>query len=356
MSKIAIGSIPEKIIYVYSIEKEVKVGCQWDISICDTEDHKNITQKVTPVFPIELGNEKSLNTAINWATQGGWDYKNNKPNVKDYFVIELDNTPIKNIKVLSIEERGNGCGIYKVLIDKYYADLREDVMMDTLLQVGVAPGGILQGEYIWAKFGSQLKLIRIGSEIYRLINEFEARSTIKHIEKKDFEVGGVYRDKKKRTAIFIGYVNTIKYKDEACLKINVVENAKFIYEQTVIKKGMLFYEVYDFEGIDKAVKEITTKDNYHQFKLKKSHTYIEKIKNVDLPNDIINKLRNKAVSEIKNSILEYTGYKNPKHNYSKINDFGLSSNISYTSEYLNMYPYDGTPIEPFDVKKFLIFS
>lgn len=359
MSKVAVGSIPEKISYVYSNEQEVNVGCQWDISWYETEDHKNVTQKVTPAFPIEPGNEKTLATAVNWASQGGWDQKTNKPIVKKHHVDEVDNAPIKNVKVLSLEERGNGGRAYKALIGKYYVDLREDVLMDTLLQVGIAPGGILQGEYIWAKMGSQMKLVRIGSEVHRLLNEFEARSAVKPVGKKDLEVGGVYRDKKKNTAIFIGYVNTVMYKEEPCPSSSwrsPTEKAKFVFEQTVIKKGMLFYEVYDFEGIAKSVKEMTKKDSSYQYKLKKTHTYIEKVQEVVLLEGMIEKLRTKAVQQIKDQILEYTGHKAPKQGYGKIDDWHLSSTISYHSEHLNLYPFEGTPVDPFDVKKFLLFS
>lgn len=359
MSKVAVGSIPEKISYVYSTEQEVNVGCAWDISWYDSEDHKNVTQKVTPAFPIEPGNDKTLATAVNWATQGGWDHTTNQKIIKKHFIDEVDNAPIKNLKVLSLEERGNGGRAYKALIGKYYVDLREDVLMDTLLQVGVAPGGILQGEYVWAKMGSQMKLVRVGSEVHRLLNEFEQRSAVKSIGKKDLEVGGVYRDKKKSTAIFIGYVNTVKYKEEKRPSVSwnsPTEKATFNYETIAYKKAMLFYEVYDFEGIKKSVKEMSTKDSSYQFKMKKSHTYIEKVDNVKLPDGLVEKLRTKAVTEIKKLILEYTGHTPPKKGYAKTDDWHLSSTISYNSEHANMYLYEGPAVEPFEVKKFLLFS
>lgn len=358
MSKVATGSIPEKISYVFSDEQEVAVGCEWDISWFENEEHQNTKVKVLPAFPVDSTDDKTMQRAKSWAAQGEWDPNTYQHKPATPQIEEVDNKPIKDVKVLSLEQRGNGGRAYKALIGKYYVDLREDVLMDTLLQAGVAPGGILQGEYVWAKSGSQMKLVRIGSELHRLIAEFESKKDIKPVGKKDLEVGGVYRDRKKNTAIFVGYVNTTVFKKEEfpTWSERSYKKPTFNFPRSEIKKAMLFYEVYDFEGLDKSVKQMKSKDSDYQFKIKKSHTYIEKIKNVTIPDDLIPYLRNKATKVIKNMILEYTGHKQPKQGYAAADGWTLSEYISYHSEHLNLYPFGGEPVDLFDVKKFLLFS
>jgi hypothetical protein len=354
MSKVAVGSIPEKICYVHSRTQEVAVGCEWDISWYDSDDGpKTVKEKVTPAFPIEDGNAKSMATAKKWAEQTyyGESKRTSKTEV-------VSNDPVTGVRVLSLEQRGNGGRAYKVIIHNYYVDLREDVLMDTMLKVGIDSNGVLKGEFVWAKLGSQMKLVRVGSELHRLIMEFESKKDIKPVGKSDLEVGGIYQDRKKNKAIFIGYVNTVGYKGEKAPSYYDRDKQKptFAYETTSIKKGMLFYEIYGFETISKSVKEMTTKDSNYQYKIVKSHSYIEKVDQCQLPNNLIEGLRSKALKQTKNYILEFTGHKDPQKNVQRVTDWYLTETIAHHSKHLNLCPYDGQQVELFDVKKYLLFS
>jgi hypothetical protein len=359
MSKVAVGSIPEKITYVFAEQVEVAVGCEWDISWYENDDGpKTVKQKVTPAFPVDSTDTKTMARAISWATSDGWDYDTKQRKVKKHDSKELENKPLKEVKVLSLEQRGQGGRAYKALIENFYVDLREDVLMDTLLQAGVEPGGILKGEYVWAKMGSQMKLVRVGSELHRLIVEFDSKKNVKPVGKKDLEIGGVYQDRKKNKAIFVGYVNTVVFKslsDKPSYQRRG-EKVTFEYKQNPIKKAMLFYDVYDFEKMEKNIKDMKKSERDYSYKIKKSHTYIEKVDQVKIPDDIIEYLRNKATKEAKEKILEYTGHKAPKDNYQRIDGPYLEEHIAYSSDHLNMYPYGGKEVDPFEVKKFLLFS
>ena len=358
MSKVAVGSIPEKITYVFSDQQEVPVGCEWDISWYDSDDGpKTVKQKVTPAFPVDSTDDKSMKRAVEWATSDGWDYSTNKRKVKNHDTKEVENKPLKDVKVLSLEHRGQGGRAYKALIDNFYVDLREDVLMDTLLQAGVDAGGILKGEYVWAKMGSQMKLVRIGSELHRLIVEFESKKDIKPVGKGNLEIGGVYQDRKKNKAIFVGYVNTVKYKTENPIPYYQRQGtADFKYKQTVVKKAMLFYSVHDFDKLEKNIKEMKDKERNYSYSIKKSHTYIEKVGQVKIPDGIIEYLRNKALKEAKDKILEYTGHKAPEKNYARITAAYLENHIEYHSDHLNLHDFSDKVVEPFDVKKYLLFS
>ena len=361
MSKVAVGSIPEKITYVFSDQQEVAVGCEWDISWYDNEDEdapKTVKQKVTPAFPVDSKDDKTMKRAIDWATQDGWDYTTNKRKVKKHDTKEVKNHPLSNVKVLSLEERGNGGRAYKALIDNFYVDLREDVLMDTLIQAGVEPGGLLKGEYVWAKMGSQMKLVRVGSELHRLIVEFDSKKDIKPVGKGDLEIGGVYQDRKKNKAIFVGYVNTVVFKSKSDKPSyqHYDEKVTFDFIHNPIKKAMLFYETFSLETLETSLQEMKSIGRDHYYKIKKSHTYIEKVGNVKIPDDIVEFLRNKAAKEAKEKILEYTGHKELQKDYQRIDGYYLEEYIAYVSDHLNLYPYNGKEVEPFDVKKLLLFS
>lgn len=355
MSKVAVGSIPEKINYIYSDQKEVAVGCAWDISWYDNNDGpKTVKEKVTPAFPADGADDKMLKRAKEWAEQA---YYGQEKKISQSTVV--DNKPIKNVRLLSLEERGQGGRAYKAVIDNFYVDFREDVLMDTLLKAGVKEGGVLQGEYIWAKMGSQMKLVRIGSELHRLIVEFDSKKDIKPVGKGDLEIGGVYQDRKKNKVIFVGYVNTIVFKSTATgdrwTRQRFNDKPTFDFKKTAKKKSMLFFEIWSHEKLDDAVKSMVKKDNVYNFKIKSSHTYIEKVDQVKIPDNIIETLRNKARDEMKEQILEYVGKKAPKQNYARIDAWGLEDHLEYNSSHLNLVPY-GTDADVFDVKKFLVFS
>lgn len=364
MSKVAVGYFPEKISYVMSEEREESVGCAWDISWYDSPDDdspKNVKAKVYPSWPVATGDDETLKKAIPWAERGHYDHIAKVHVTYKHSIDEVENKPFTGVKVLSLEERGNGGRAYKVTInDKYYVDLREDVMMDTILRVGISPGGILNGEFIWAKLGRDMKLVRVGSELHRLVEEYDSKKDMKAVSKKALEVGGVYQDRKKNKAIFLGFVNLTKYKPEKYPDYYERKNQKptFTYEHVFQKKAMLFYTIWDVDGIDKTVSMLkSTEERDYHYRIVTSHKYIEKIKDVKIPDDIIQHVREKHIKEVKSCLLKYTGHIKPEHKYYDPPDaWYLTQNVSGNSEFLNIYPFESEPVELFDIKKFLLFS
>ena len=274
-----------------------------------------------------------------------------------------------------MESRGNGGRAYKALIGKHYVDVREDVVMDTMLKEGIAPGGILNGEFIWAKAGSQMKLVRKDSELYKLIVEFESKKDMKPVSKKKLEVGGVYRTKKKETYIYLGCISTSamdvpKRKDA---NINLPfwqresrddnDKSLFKFETREIKNMMLFYKVYKHQTIEESLKDIFTSDSYYRFELKKTHSFIEMTQTVQFDAkqfdaNIVEQVSKNVANGIKKNIIEYTKDigNTASPNYNKMTALKLANYISYASRFLNMYLVKETPKEIFDLQKYLLFS
>jgi hypothetical protein len=163
-------------------------------------------------FAVDHNSTSFQNTAEKWSnanpylakTLDKWD-----------FILDLDtdlfedtpNDPIK-IRIITLEFRGDGGRAYKVVDEKNYCwDLREDVLLDAMIEVGISPGGWVNGEFVWATIGSQMKLIRVGSSLYDSLLEVKSRSLLKKIPAKDLIPGHLYKTANGKEGVFLGFVN-----------------------------------------------------------------------------------------------------------------------------------------------------
>jgi hypothetical protein len=115
------------------------------------------------------------------------------------------------LRIIGLTFRGNGGRAYKVLIgEKYVFDLREDVLLDAMLNDGMGKNGTLFGSYIFASVGSEMKLIRVGSLLHAKMIETTVYKTKKKITK--LEIGGIYTNAT-ATVLYLGevYTRTLTY-------------------------------------------------------------------------------------------------------------------------------------------------
>lgn len=223
------GTIPKQITYVSGPQTLMEIDLGKELP---TE------QLVTPTFIST--SDTSLITARKWVETKRWRGVNQETNewLYDHTPVQeqtVDNKPITNVRIIGLERRGNGGRAYKVLIDDLYlVDLREDVLMDTMNQHGIDPGRKLKGRYIWAKIGSQTKLIMVEGEVEK---ELQTATDIKEqqhkIESKDLVVGGIYKMKSK-AMIFFGYDKISKQNAFVEIYSFILKRAK-TYEQAAIE-------------------------------------------------------------------------------------------------------------------------
>jgi len=351
---VIVSSVPEKVAYTFADEKDIIVGCLWDNNYYNVNDKpKTPTEKGLITFVSDASDAKMMTKAKESA-----EHVYYKQPQKVSQTILVDNVSISNIRLLSLELYSNkNIKNYKALIDKYCIEIGDDVITDTLLKVGIGPGGILQGEYIWARIGSKMKLVRIGSELHRMIVEFDSKKDIKSVRKNNLEVGGIYQTRKKEKAIFLGLVNTTEYYLKDRNKIYSADydyKPSFEYENKNISKIMLFYTFNNTVDLQKNLSDMTNINGYfYNYIIVNSHKYIEKINQVDLKENMVNVLRELALTEAKNKILEYSGHRQSL--YGKISASNLEQSIIQLSKYVNIYPFKSDPIDLFDVKKYLTF-
>lgn len=184
------GNIPENI--TFWSRGETKVIQKWDDLDSDSKEYI-----VRPAYVADSKNKKTNKTGEDWSKQTGY-----KTKILDPSKETLKNDPIDNVRVVCLEFRGQGGRAYKVIVnDKYFVDLREDVLLDAMLCEGIDVGGRLRGKYIFAVVGSQMKLIRINSALYDAVKKSTDMGKLKDI--KTFEPGRIY-SRKSGEYIYVG--------------------------------------------------------------------------------------------------------------------------------------------------------
>jgi len=255
-----IAKIPTKLLYISKPEEEIK---------------KTLLR---PTFISDQDNPKSINAGQDWAEGPYYCKTENMGGIEKttYF-----NNPIENVRINSYEERGRGGRAYKAIIrDKYYIDLREDVLFDTIMEKGIDRGGILRGKFIFAVIGSQMKLIRFGSSLHKEVMKVDKLRDNKRIPIKDLVVGGMYSGKSGKTAVYLGKANCLHFTFSGIQYGKGRRKPKITSSNVrVIKNKMLWWEMDIYGSINLKNKAMLDsayddlKDHTWMVVLKNSHSY-----------------------------------------------------------------------------------
>ena len=165
------SSIPDKITYIISNQKQLYRGYNYHLSLILTPEQKK--QMITPALAADAADKNMVNKCIR--NSGTF----NLPKVN---TITMDNIPTSNVRLVSFDTKFSGVSSYKVIVNNLYVDLQEEVLLESILNEGVEAGGLLKGEFIWAKIANRLKLIKVGSNIYNnIINFQKKKNMLKHL-------------------------------------------------------------------------------------------------------------------------------------------------------------------------------
>ena len=113
----------------------------------------------------------ALGTATLWA---GREYPGPGHTLRPT-IITVKNNPIPSLRVLDIDFRGEGGRAWKVETPEgFYVDLREDVFIECLrarcaMKNSPCGGLRIYGPFRWVKWGSQMRLALMDSDLYREI-------------------------------------------------------------------------------------------------------------------------------------------------------------------------------------------
>jgi len=267
------GTIPKEIIYV-SRDPESLIT-KWDNAESDADIITKGTYK--PSFPADASNPNTVKTGMTWAS----GYRNNN---KIPTSLTLPNDPISAIRLVGLEKRSEGGRAYKVVIHKdILVDLREDVLLELMIEEGIQKNGLINGSYVWGRVGSQMKLVRVGSILHDALVANTQIATQPKL--KALEIGGVYRGKSPKKYVYLGTFSTVEMSN---VRVNNNTNyarsvpaAQYEIHYKELNDMMAFLEVPSYYG--KNVDEIFESTGKHfssisyNIQFKKSHTMVEKV-------------------------------------------------------------------------------
>jgi hypothetical protein len=168
--------------------------------------------------------------------------------------------------------------------------------MDSMIEVGVSTGGVLNGEYIWAKVGSEMKIVRVGSNLHNALIISTDDRKLKKISRNSLTPGKIYKGKGGNQYLFIGYV------DVTDLEVSV-KKAQYLQPTTTgtrneLKNRIMVTRLYDF-----VKKEF---DTFTWFEIKDSHTFIKEVGSLEIPENAIDIIRIKSQKKLMEDILTNT--------------------------------------------------
>lgn len=269
------GHIPENISYIYPEDHKETIRTGWS-----SGGNKLIVEReVIPTFPAT--GDKNKETGRSWARRFGARYNRS---VADRPIIETErkNTPI-SITMCGLEHRREGGRAYKVVTDDgHFFDLREDVLLEAMLSQGVRKGGKLGGKYVWAVIGSQRKLVRHKSELYKDLLEASKRRKLVTLKVGDLTPGYIYEKKDGTRVAFIDHI-----------RVNG-------------KKRTLWFETYNSKtDAELQTKFNANKNSFSYYKTRTSFTVVRKTGKLQrIPRDIVDTLGNKGLDIINETIEE----------------------------------------------------
>lgn len=365
LQQIKSGYIPDDVTIVYAPKQSVNT--RWEGSPDETAFI--VERDVFPAFAVPSDKTDRLKTAREWAQHKchQWVWNEEKGSGKDVALGEPAEVTQKNspqtLHLCGLEIRDEGGRAYKVVTDEgYYFDLREDVVLELAIQCGIKKGGELGGKYLWAVMGSQMRLVREGSILHQMMKEATTRGTMKKLGSGQLDVGGVYRTKKGDTAIFLGYVMSAKKADQAAKKkLLWVEVASYTTPEEKVK------ELFSPKNF-KLKKKATTKDyaarddidgpeGLYHVKITASHSMIEQVGTVQLPEGVITKTHQLCVLGMQARMMYLEEHRKYTERQNKTGSWGRKSpeelqhehhnsivdSLNYHYEMSHFYPVDGQP-------------
>lgn len=170
-----------------SLPKDVVYVCKSTPDSYKQTGTSRIFPNILEAFPVDASNTKGLETAERWA-KGQYSVKKD-PVIKE----NHSNAPMHDVIILDMETRAQNGKVYKALVkNRYYVDLRPDVVLDLMVN-GSIIDGVITSPMVWVRGPGGMKLTRVNSPQY--IESESPKSTKKNQKQNPeliLEAGFVY--------------------------------------------------------------------------------------------------------------------------------------------------------------------
>lgn len=267
-----------------------------------------------------------------------------------------NNVPLTDLQILDSVPGSFGTHYMVLINNNQVIDIKDELLIDIIRNSEITNNGVVSGQFIWAKIAGHLKLIRVGSQLHSDVQDSHNKKFNPKIKNSQFEIGGIYRSRNGTTQVFLGNVrSTIYY-----LKYTNNSHALFDYNVDYDKQYMFFAEITrwnnkknkklsDLIGDDWNINE---NNSLVRYDLKRSHSFIEKLGNIEVPENMISEVR----TMYKSKVAKYLGSVDMKAAHGVNAPMYSSSRISGDSMFLNMYAVGSEKVKLFDVNQYLMLS
>lgn len=296
------GFIPVEIVYV--LGEKTTVTSRWD----NTFERKE-QPRYTEVVPVNVfdANEQAK---IKKATKQAALVASVSKNFIDTPTLKLENKPMTGLRILNREFSGSE-KVYKVMnLDGLFFEIHDDVLLETMLNSGIKPNGVLEGEFLWASINNEMKLVRKNSELFDVLLETGDREFLSFIEKNSLKVGGIYESRRGEKLVFLGHAVSETWRFEWLNNKNVFFNTMlFTGNKPFLRKKnvtlLLWVEIPPFASTNNEMmlrflnKNLESTLLHHTFTTTRSSTVIRKLGELPVPENVIEIVRKMSVETYK---------------------------------------------------------
>lgn len=260
------------------------------------------------------------------------DAKSNSYLLKNGFIGE-DNQPIRlRLVGYAMPGRVYDTKKYDLIVatpNGIHFSISHDVFLNAILESGLEPGGMLPGKYIFVKFAKHTRPIQVNSNLHKAVLDYINDRRKTKIKIKQLQVGEVYSTGAGNLGLFLGFVNTElmqvtlppgteKYFSS---RINSVKDPLIDFEVTYKEKTLLSLwmdlgnknEGYDVspDTLNEQVTKVINDKLFYRFSVKDQHRFNDKVstKKIQLPDDIIQKVRNITANKLSDLVEKEKHYR-----------------------------------------------
>jgi hypothetical protein len=302
MATITSGYIPTDLRVFSRATQSFKKDAMWGTSPWWVRKDKSTVHEIRgrKAFAVDVNSKGYTNLANNWAKATQW--KAPGPSrldllfeVKHEIYEDVKNDPVTGLRIIGLEIRGQGGRAYKVLTQEGYVyDMREDQLLEAMIEVGIDKGGYVNGEWVWAVVGSQMKLVRVGSTNHTQLVALSKKRASKKIAAKDLVVGTIYSTASGTKQVFLGFVNSDYVKGKGQLWVEVPKYVD-ITDPEDSKGRQVMEDIVAF-----------ARDYYWSLKVTKTHSCKEVEGQINLPDGVINIMRQAWTARVTEAYTHYT--------------------------------------------------
>lgn len=283
------GYIPEKILYV--CKKSERITPKFS----DT-DEEFFSTSAMPAFPVDPDKENTVETARKWAQ--GYSYHNPEEVHKE---VEMPNEPIYEVQIVDLEVRSEGGRAYKAIVHgSFLVDIREDVILEAMLEKGIRQGSFISCNFIWCRVGTQMKLVRNGSSLHKAVQKAHELKKQKKVSTKELVPGTIYQNIQGEH-LFLGFIKTgdlkLEYVRARSHMFNRSNDGHYnVTGRSKIEKRQLWLDIrYNDDIKNMTIDDVITriKENGYSIDMTKSKTVYPctDYAPLELPDDIIDQVK-----------------------------------------------------------------